>query len=128
MKKNVLLSTLWIFLVVNFIFCDVFTLHYSENLKAFIAGEMGGMTLTQEFLLIFAIIMELSMIMILLSRVLKYKLNRILNIIIGIILTIIQTWSLIGEKSTLHYYFFSIIEIATCVSIIIIALKWKKEE
>ena len=127
MKRNVLLSTLWCFLVVNFIFCDVFTLHYAENLKAYMTGELNGVILTQEFLLAFSIIMELAMAMILLSRLLKHKLNRILNIVFGIILAIIQTGTLIVGGATLHYYFFSVIEIATCISIVVLAIKWKKE-
>ena len=124
MKRNTLLSTLWIFLVVNFIFCDVFTLFHSESLKAVLTGEMDGMIISQEFLLAFAVIMELAMVMILLSRILPYKINRTLNIVISAILAIIQAWSLIGAN-TLHYYFFSAIEITTCISIAIIALKWR---
>ena len=127
MKKNVLLSTLWIFLVVNFIFCDVFTLHYSEILKGLIEGKVADFVITQEFLLAFAIVMELAMVMIVLSRILPYKLNRIINITLGIILGTIQTWSLVDGEATLHYYFFSVIEIFTCISIVIIAFKWKKE-
>jgi len=38
MDKKTLLSTLWIFLTVNFIFCDVFTLMNSEDLKNLLKG------------------------------------------------------------------------------------------
>ena len=38
MDKKILLSTLWIFLVVNFIFCDVFGLHHAEYLKDILSG------------------------------------------------------------------------------------------
>jgi Na+-driven multidrug efflux pump len=76
-NRKKLLSTIWIFLTVNFIFCDVFTLMYSEDLKQLLSGKVGEIELTQEFLLIFAIIMEIPMLMIVLSRVLNYKLNRL---------------------------------------------------
>jgi hypothetical protein len=128
MDKKVLLSTLWIFLVVNFIFCDVFTLHLSDTLKALITGEMNGFVIGQEFLLAFAVVMELAMVMIVLSRILPYKMNRIFNIIIGTILAILQTWTVVGEGTTLHYYFFSVIEIATCISIVWVAWKWKNSK
>ena len=36
------LFTLWIFVTVNYIFCDIFTLFYSENLKQLMTGAMGG--------------------------------------------------------------------------------------
>jgi len=42
MNKKVLFSTLWIFVTVNYIFCDVFTLFHSESLKQLMTGEMGG--------------------------------------------------------------------------------------
>ena len=125
MNKKKLLSTLWIFLTVNFIFCDVFTLMHSEDLKTLLNGTVDGMQITQEFLLSFAIMMEIPMLMILLSRLLKYKLNRILNLIFGGLFAVIQIWSLTVGDITLHYWFFSFIEIITCISIVWIALKWK---
>ena len=62
-------------------FCDIFTLFYSESLKQLIAGEMGGMNITQVFLLGFSILMEIVMVMIVLSRFLTYKTNRITRLI-----------------------------------------------
>lgn len=122
--KKTLLSTLWIFLTVNFIFCDVFTLMHSEDLKNLLNGSVDGLQITQEFLLGFALMMEIPMLMILLSRLLKYKSNRILNLIFGVLLAIIQIWSLTVGNTTLHYGFFSIVEIATCISIVLVAWKW----
>ena len=69
------LFTLWIFVTVNYIFCDIFTLFYSENLKQLMSGAMGGMDITETFLFAFSIIMELPMLMIVLSRLLPYKFN-----------------------------------------------------
>jgi len=121
---KVLLSTLWLFLTVNFIFCDVFTLMHSEDLKNILAGSIDDMQISQGFLLGFAIVMEIPMLMILLSRLLKFKLNRIMNLIFAILLALIQIWSLTVGDNTLHYSFFSIIEILTCFSIILVAWKW----
>ena len=93
MKNNntsIVLSTLWIFLTVNYIFCDVFTLMHAEDLRNILNGETGDIEITQEFLLAFAFIMEIPMIMIVFSRFLKYKVNRILNIVFGAFLLIIQ--------------------------------------
>ncbi|MBK1439980.1 hypothetical protein JHJ32_08290 [Parapedobacter sp. ISTM3] len=128
MDKKVLLSTLWIFLTVNFIFCDVFTLMHADDLKNILNGRVGDMQITQEFLLAFAVMMEIPMLMILLSRLLRYQSNRILNLIFGILLAIIQLWSLTVGGNTLHYWFFSIVEIAACIGIVWSAWKWKKEE
>lgn len=121
-----ILSLLWIFLTLNYIFCDVFTLMYSEELRMILDGKLGDMEITQPFLLTFAVIMEIAMVMILLSRFLKFKINRLLNIIFGILLTLVQAGSLFADSNTLHYIFFSIIEISTTLFIVIYALRWKE--
>lgn len=124
-NQKVWLSTLWIFLTLNFIFCDVFTLMHAEDLKNILNGTIDGTQLTQEFLLGFALLMEIPMLMILFSRILKYKLNRILNIVCAILLAFIQLWSLTVGNTSLHYVFFSVVEIATCTIIVWTAWKWK---
>ncbi len=121
------LSILWVFVTINYIFCDVFTLMYHEELKQILAGNIGGIKITQSFLLAFAIIMEIPMVMIVLSRILKFRLNKLLNIITGILLTLIQAGSLFSDSNSYHYIFFSIVEITTTVIIIIIAFRWKDE-
>ena len=40
-KRQQLLSLLWIFITVNYIYCDVFTLHLAPYLEAFLAGQVG---------------------------------------------------------------------------------------
>ncbi len=127
LDKQVLLSTLWIFVTVNYIFCDIFTLFYSENLKQLISGAMGGMDITETFLFAFSVIMELPMLMIVMSRLLPYKFNRLANIAVGIFMTLVQTATLFGDNM-LHYVFFSIIEITTTIIIVWIAIRWKNEE
>ncbi|MEM9832167.1 MAG: DUF6326 family protein [Bacteroidota bacterium] len=123
-----LLSTIWIFLTVNFIFCDVFTLMYSEDLKQILTGKAGDVELTQEFLLSFAIIMEIPMIMIVLSRMLAYKLNRILNMAFGVLLVLVQLGSLLADDNSLHYIFFSLVEVSTLLYIVWLAWHWKNSE
>jgi hypothetical protein len=118
------LFTLWIFVTVNYIFCDIFTLFYSENLKQLMSGAMGGMDITETFLFAFSVIMELPMLMIVLSRLLPYKFNRLANIAVGIFMTLVQTATLFGDNM-LHYVFFSIIEITTTIIIVWIAIRWK---
>ena len=124
MGKKEILSAFWIFVTLNYIFCDVFTLMCSEELKKILSGSVGTMIINQKFLLVFAIIMEIPMAMILFSRFLKFRINRPLNIIAGLVLTIIQAGSLFVGTPTLHYLFFSIIEIATTTAIVWFAWKW----
>jgi hypothetical protein len=64
------------------------------------------------------------MIMIVLSRVLGYKLNRWLNIIAGAAMSLVQIGSLFAGSNTLHYIFFSIVEISTTLFIVWTAVRW----
>ena len=105
----------------------MFTLFYPESLNQLIAGEMGGMEITQIFLLSFAVLMELTMVMIVLSRILSYKLNRLSNIVVGLIMTFIQAATLFSDDNTLHYIFFSFVEIGTTVFIVYYAWKWVED-
>ena len=125
--RKQLLSVLWIFLTLNYIYCDVFSLHHAESLQAFLSGQVGGMKLTEEFLLSFAFVMQIPMIMILLSRLLVYAFNKYLNILAALISGSIQSYTLY-MGGTLHYVFFSIIEIATAALIIYVAATWKQSE
>lgn len=123
--RRQLLPILWIFLTVNYIYCDIFSLHHAESLKAFISGEVGEMKLTEEFLLTFAFIMQIPMAMIVLAKFLVFKINKYLNIVAGLITGSIQSYTLY-MGGTLHYVFFSIVEISTAVLIIYFAVTWNQ--
>ena len=126
--RKVLLSTIWIFVVLNYLFCDVVSFMDAELLKQYLVGNVGGMELTQGFLLAGAILMEISISMVLLSRVLKYKGNRWANIIAGTITTVVQFLTLFTGSPTMYYLFFSIIEIASTAVIVWLAWNWRNLE
>ena len=128
MNKKVLFSTLWIFVTVNYIFCDVFTLFHSESLKQLMTGKVGGMEINQKFLLGFSILMEMPMVMIVLSRILSYKSNRLANIIVALIMTIVQAGTLFTADNTMHYIFFSIVEVGTTSFILYSAWNWTESK
>ena len=125
--KKVLLSAIWVFAVLNYLYCDVLALMDSNLLNQFLTGTVDGMKLTQNFLFGASILMEISISMTLLSRLLSFRVNRIANLIASTITTLVQIATLIG-KPTMYYIFFSLIEIAATSSIFIIALKWKVEK
>ncbi|MBI5962109.1 MAG: hypothetical protein HY863_01430 [Chloroflexi bacterium] len=128
MDRKVLLSTIWIFVVFNYLYCDVVSLMDAGLLKQYLVGNVGGMELTEGFLLGGAILMEISISMVLLSRVLKYKANRWANSIAGIITTVVQSLTLFAGAPTMYYLFFSIIEIASTALIVWLAWNWRNSE
>ncbi len=125
--RKVMLSTLWIFAVLNYIYADVFGSKDPEMLKQLIAGT-GPIQMTGGFLFGVAILMETAIAMVLLSRVLKYMANRWANIIAGIIHTAAVSLSLFVGTPALYYVFFATIEIACTLFIIWYAWTWPKQE
>src|ERR1700730_14970957 len=61
------LSTLWIFATLNYLYCDVVTLMDPKSLRQFLAGNIGGIDVSQAFLLAAGILVEIPIAMVLLS-------------------------------------------------------------
>jgi len=131
MDRKVLLSTLWIFAMLNYIYADVYTLFFNpvlqkEMWQKFLDGTAGSIPLTQGFVMITAVFMETAIAMVILSRVLKYGANRWVNIGSGAFHTLFVAWSLIsGSENTPFYIFFAVIEMATTLLIVWLAIRWK---
>ena len=118
------MSVLWIVVMFNMLFADVLTLFIPEHLEE-ILTRSTPVQLTQELMLVMAIIIEIPIAMIFLSRVLKYRSNRWANIIAGVITILFVVG---GGSLVLHYIFFAAIEVV-CLSLIIgYAWKWPKQE
>lgn len=125
-QQKSLLSTLWIFVTLNYLYCDLMGLMDSHLLKQYLTGHVEGMTIDEDFLFYAAILMELPISMVLLSRVLIKKTNCWLNIIAGTIKTLVMVVTLFIGSVTNYYLFFASIEIATTIYIIWYAFQWLK--
>lgn len=129
LDMKVKLSTLWIFVMFNYLYCDVFGLMDPVLLNQFLTGSIGEIKVTQNFLLGAAIMMEVPIAMVLLSRILDYKANRWANIFAGSFKTIVMIGSMfIGDAPTNYYLFFGTIEIAATISIVWYAWNWTNDE
>ncbi len=119
--RKVILSTLWIFAVLNYIYADVFGLSFNPILQ-----PDATVSITQGSALAFAVLMETAIAMVLLARILKYGANRWANIAVGLIHTALVSWSLSVTTPTLFYAFFATIEIACTLFIIWYAWTWRR--
>jgi hypothetical protein len=112
---KVRLSTLWVFMLLNYLYCDVLGL-FDPGLPK---------NLTQEALLAASFLMEIPIAMVLLSRMLKYRPNRWANVAAGALMAVVQVSTLfVGTAPTVYYVFFSAIEIACLLFIVWTALRW----
>jgi hypothetical protein len=123
-RRSAIFSTIWIFLVLNYLYCDVLSLMDSELLNEYLSGTVGGMEISQGFLLAAGLLMEISIGMVLLSRVLPYRSNRRANIIAGSITAVVQAVTLFVGKPTMYYLLFSTIEIASSAFVVWYAWTW----
>ena len=107
MDMKVKLSTLWIFVLFNMIFADIVGFMNPGALEDIMTGNVG-LEITQGLLLVFAILLEIPIALVVLSRVLKYSANRWANIIAGVI-TILFVIG--GGSLELSYIFFATMEV-----------------
>jgi hypothetical protein len=124
-----ILSTLWVFLSVNYMYCDHLGLMEPGTVKGLLAGQIGSVQITQGFLLGAAILLEIPFAMIVLSRVLKYGVNRWANIIAAAVLIVVQLGTMgMGTAPSAVYLFYSAIEIVCNLVIIWLAWRWNAPE
>ena len=122
---KVRLSTLWIVVMFNIVFADILSFINPGFLEEVMTGYAGEIEITEGLLLAFAILLEIPIAMILLSRVLKYRANRWANIIAAVITIVF----VIGGGSTdVHYLFFATVEVVLLAMIIWYAWKWPNHE
>lgn len=121
---KVRLSTLWIFVMFNMVFADIVGFMNPGALEDIMTGNVG-IEITQGLLLVFAILLEIPIAMIVLSRVLKYSVNRWANIIAAVITILFVVG---GGSTSLSYIFFATIEVLCMLLIIWYAWTWPNPE
>lgn len=125
LDKKVLLSTLWLVVMINMLKADILSLFIpgvTDELAKFSAS--AGASIPQ-LMLLGAVMGNLAIAMIILSRVLKYGINRWVNIIVGIV-TIAYIWG--GAVAYPHYTFIAIVETICLLLIIWHAWQWRNGE
>ena len=108
------ISTLWIVVMFNMIFADILGMMMPGVLTAMSAGQVG-VQVTQGLLLVFAILLEIPIAMIFLSRILRPGHNRWANTVAALVTTVFVVG---GGSPYLHYYFFATVEVA-CMAMIV---------
>jgi hypothetical protein len=108
------LSTLWVVVMFNMVFADILTFIKPGALQELWAGQ-AGVHVTQGVLLGFAILLEIPIAMIFVSRILKRRPNRWANTVAAVVTTAFVVG---GGSLDLHYVFFATVE-AACMALIV---------
>ena len=108
------LSTLWVVVMFNMVFADILTFINPGALQELWAGQ-AGVEVTQGLLLGFAILLEIPIAMIVVSRVLNPMANRWANTVAAAITAVFVVG---GGSLDPHYVFFATVELA-CMALIV---------
>ncbi len=124
-SRKSLLSTLWIFVLMNMIYADIL-----GTLKPGYLDQLERLSteLTPTSVLTFSILMEIPIAMILLSRILNYRANRWANFIavpLAILWVVVPTvMPSLGGGTPISYLFFATVEVITMIVIFRLAWTW----
>lgn len=126
---STLLSRIWVFLSLNYILCDLLSNMEMSVLRMLLEGNVGGVPMSEGMLLFAGISLEIPFLMILLSTILPHAANRTANVAAAILMIVYQFGSFfVGSDVTLHYLFFSSVEILGNAAILVLALRWKQPD
>ena len=122
------ISVLWLFYVVALVAYITLEGFEPGALEQVMAGEIGGIKITPELMLFFAIVFLAPLIMAFLSLTLKNSTNRWANIIVGIIFVVIQLVAMIDAVALLSVWMI-LMEIAKLVApALIVWYAWKSKQ
>jgi len=125
LNTKVLLSTLWIVVMINMLKADILSLYIPGAAEEVVKTSASTGASVPQLMLGGAIMMEISIAMIVLSRVLKHGVNRWLNIITAAITIVF----IIGPGASYpHYIFIASVEVVCLLLIIWNAGKWSNVE
>ena len=122
---KVVLSSLWIVVMINMLKADILSLFIPGSMDEVARTAASAGASIPQLMLGAAIIGQLAIAMIVLSRVLKYGINRWVNIVVGIVI-IAYIW--VGMTSYPHYIFIASIETLCLLLIVWFAARWRNSE
>lgn len=120
-----LLSTLWIFVLLNIAFRDIHELFRAGQLEEMIAGNVNGTQITEELMLLGGIMIEIPIAMVLLSKLLPYRSNRWANLIASLLMVVIAFGN---PPRDLDDFWFLAMEVIALLLIIWYAWRWSHPE
>ncbi len=122
---RVKISALWTSMLFVFAYVDLFSLYRPDFRADLEAGEVGGFTVNQSFLLGTTIYVLIPSLMVLCALVLQPRVDRIANIGLSLFYAATIVAGAIGEWN--YYVLGSAVEVALLAAIAYYAWTWPKE-
>lgn len=119
------ISALWAAMLFVFAYVDLFSLYRSDFRADLDAGEVGGFSVGQSFLLGTTIYVVIPSLMVFGALVLSPRVSRVANIALGILYAVTIIAGAVGEWS--YYVLGSVIETALLAAVVYYAWTWPRE-
>jgi hypothetical protein len=122
---RVKISALWTSMLFVFAYVDLFSLYRRDFRADLEAGEIGGFTVNQSFLLGTTLYVVIPSLMVFGTLVLPARVSRIANIALSIVYALTIVAGAIGEWN--YYILGSAVEVALLAAIVYYAWTWPRE-
>lgn len=123
--RQTTLMVLWIFVKLNVVSADLLSFLQPAFLKELTtSGTAEGLAITPSFLILAAVLLEVNIAMILVSKFASRRLNRNLNLVAPFV---VAAFIIGGGSTAPHYIFFATIELIALFFIMKTAIQWKSE-
>jgi uncharacterized protein DUF6326 len=119
------LSALWTSMLFVFAYVDLFSLYRPDFRADVEAGEIGGFTVNQSFLLGTTAYVVIPSLMVFLSLILRPRVNQIANIALSVLYALTIIAAAIGEWN--YYVLGSAIEVMLLAAIVYYTWTWPTE-
>jgi hypothetical protein len=116
------LSTLWIVVLFNMLYADILGFLNPELLRGLMTGYADGVRVTQQLVVGSAVIGEIPILMVVLTRVMKPAVNRWANVV-AVPLT--AAFIIAGGSTSPHYLFLATMELVFLALILRQAWRWR---
>ncbi|SEJ09391.1 DUF6326 family protein [Demequina mangrovi] len=126
-QPRTLLSALWLFAILNYLYCDVIGFFDKDVIRDTLDGTGAMGDYGQGFLLGASVLMTIPISNVLIARIGSRGLARWASIVGGSVMTLVQVATLFVGSFTAYYGYFSALEIASTVAIVVIAWRWRAE-
>jgi hypothetical protein len=117
---------LWVSMLFVFLYVDLFSLYRPDVRADLEAGELGGFTVAQGFLLGITAYVVVPSLMVFGSLVLPPQACRVANIALGVLYVLTIVVGAIDERGQAYYVAGSVVEVALLVGIVSYAWCWPR--
>jgi hypothetical protein len=119
------ISALWTSMLFVFAYVDLFSLYRPDVRADLEAGELGGFTVNQSFLVATTVYVVIPSLMVFCALILRPRIDRIVNIALAIVYALTIIAGAIGEWN--YYLLGSAIEVALLAALVYYAWTWPRE-